>query len=231
MAPIDRLARLDTVARRLPFAIDDHDAVNAAYQRWSASRAGDTPDESAREQVEVWAYCYVQRHALVRFVREPRLGGSAELDGLISATFLHVHSRLGDVRDPARFSHWVAVACRNGFVTYCRRRAIRPAFAAASEIPGTIGEAELEEPLELDRATVHRVVRAAVARLPETLRVVAELRLIKGRPYDEIAYTTGHPQPTVRAYVSKAIARLRADPDLRALREELSGATPAHAPP
>jgi RNA polymerase sigma factor (sigma-70 family) len=229
MAPFDRLARLDTVARRLTFAIDDHDAANAMYARWRASRDDRRPDTRALEQIEVWAYCYVQRHALVRFAREPRLGGSADLDALISATFLHVRTHLGDVRDVTRFSHWVAVACRNGFVTYCRRRALRPQLEAASESLAELPEDAPDEALELDRALVHRVVRAAVARLPETLRTVAEMRLIEGRPYDDIAYTTGHPQPTVRAYVSKAVSRLRADPDLRALQEELAGSAPAPA--
>ena len=228
MAPIERLARLDAVAGRLPFAIDDHDAANAAYRRWSDSRAAGRPDAGAQEQVQIWAYCYVQRHALVRFAREPRLGGSADLDALISATFLHVLARLGEVRDPARFSHWVAVACRNGFVTYCRKRALRKPPDPDLEDAGAVTD-EGVEVLELDRALVHQVVRIAIARLPETLRVVADLRLVKGRPYDEIAYTTGHPQPTVRAYVSKAIARLRADPDLRALQEELSEGTPQPA--
>jgi len=225
MEPIDRLARLDGVSRRLAFGLDDHSAVNAAYVRWRDSR-----DDSDLEPVEVWAYCFVQRHALVRFVREPHLGSPADLDALISSTFLHVRSRLGDVRDASRFSHWVAVACRNGFLTYCRRRAGRPAMQALDTAPDPACD-EPTEPLELDRAVIRRVVRGAIARLPETLRPVATMRLLEGRPYESIASTTGHPAATIRSYVAKSIAKLRSDPELQALRDELQLATPARRDP
>ena len=223
METIDRLARLDAVSRHLAFGLDDHRAANEAYLRWRTQG-----DPAALEAIEVWAYCYVQRHTLVRFAREPRLGGGAELDGLISSTFLYVRGHLGEVRDPNRFSHWVAVACRNGFLTYCRHRSGRPPTIDLEGAAEPVEE-ETDAPLEIDRSTVRAVVNAAIGRLPDTLRVVATMRLVEGRPYDDIAYTTGHPQPTVRSYVSKAIARLKADPELYALREELAGAVPAPA--
>lgn len=228
MAPLDRLARIDSVARRLTFALDDHDAVNAAFARWRDAHDAGLPADAALEQVEVWAYCYVQRHALVRFAREPGLGGSADLDALISSTFLHVRSRLEEVRDAGRFSRWVAVACRNQFLTHCRRRAIRPVRTQVDpeSLPDLAGE-DADEPIEMDRAMVHRIVSDAIGRLPEALRTIAQLRIVERRAYEEIASAVGRPPATVRAYVAKAIVRLRADPELRALREELAGGTPA----
>jgi RNA polymerase sigma factor (sigma-70 family) len=228
MAPLDRLARLDSVTRRLSFALDDHDAANAAFGRWRAATDAGLPSDAALEQIEVWAYCYVQRHALVRFAREPGLGSSADLDALISSTFLHVRSHLFEVRDAGRFTRWVAVACRNHFLTHCRRRAIRPVRVAID--PQTLPDLaadDVDEPLEMDRAMVHRIVGAAIGRLPEALRTIAQLRLVDRRGYDEIASAVGRPPATVRTYVAKAIVRLRADPELCALRDELAGESTA----
>jgi RNA polymerase sigma factor (sigma-70 family) len=228
MAHLEGLARLDSVARRLAFALDDHDAANAAFARWREAHDAGLPAHSALEQVEVWTYCYVQRHALVRFSREPGLGGSAELDALISATFLHIRTHLDEVREPGRFSRWVAVSCRNHFLTHCRRRTIRPVRAHIDpEALPDLSADEADEPLEMDRAMVYRIVAAAIGRLPEALRTVAQLRLVERRAYEEIASAVGRPPATIRAYVAKSIARLRVDPELVALRDELASGVPA----
>lgn len=46
------------------------------------------------------------------------------------------------------------------------------------------------------------------------------MRLLEGRSYADIAEATGRSLATTRTYYSKAIARLRDDPDLRALHED-----------
>ena len=44
------------------------------------------------------------------------------------------------------------------------------------------------------------------------------MRLLEGRSYQDIADVTGRSLATTRTYYSKAIARLRKDPDLLALQ-------------
>ena len=63
-----------------------------------------------------------------------------------------------------------------------------------------------------DAGMVHEGLRQAIKRLPEYLREVAYLRLIKDTPYQDIEQFTGKPLPIVRSYVNKAVLKLRSDP-------------------
>jgi RNA polymerase sigma-70 factor (ECF subfamily) len=54
-----------------------------------------------------------------------------------------------------------------------------------------------------------RLVRQAIAALPEEQRRVIELALIQGLPYDEIAERLQVPEGTVKTRVARARARLR----------------------
>lgn len=215
MTPKERLARLDKIAARLPFAVEDYAAVNRAFERWAAGRA----DEDL-EVIDVWSYCFTQRYCLVRFVRETGASTGSDLDGLISTTFLHVRTNLERVTQPSLFTHWVSVVCRNAYANY-RRSAGRTApldeERAAAE-PAPEGEGA-----DLDRPLLRRTLHEAVGRLPSAVRAVAAPRLLEGRSYDHIAATTGHPVATVRAYVCKAMSRLRRDPALRALYADWQG--------
>ena len=69
--PPDDLARLDAVARHLPFDVRDVDAANDAFARWRETGEG-------LREVDLWAYCYVQRYFLAQFVRER--GAASDVD-------------------------------------------------------------------------------------------------------------------------------------------------------
>ena len=73
------------------------------------------------------------------------------------------------------------------------------------------------EPDDLDRVLVRRVVARAVEALPPAISEVVRMRLLEKRSYQDIAEATGRSLATTRTYYSKAIARLREDPDLLAL--------------
>lgn len=211
----DRLDRLDTVAATLPFAVEDHAAVNAAFQRWYA-----TGDGEALGHAEVWTYCFAYRFVLVRFIREPELGSGADLDEVISRTFLQLRDHFEHVHEPALFTHWVSVVCRNAIRTYRRRRS--PVAFTVGDLEVVEGAREEEPPPEtygadLDRALVRRVVEEAIAQMPVAIQPAATLRLLDGHSYEYIAAETGLAVPTVRTYVARALARLREDPALRLL--------------
>ncbi|MDX1440347.1 MAG: sigma factor-like helix-turn-helix DNA-binding protein, partial [Rubricoccaceae bacterium] len=57
-------------------------------------------------------------------------------------------------------------------------------------------------------------VAQAMSKLPDSIRDIAIQRLVKNRPYEEIAEETERPIATVRTYVAKAISRLREDEEL-----------------
>ena len=198
------LRRLDAVAAALPFAIDDYAAANAAFVAWHATRG-------SRRIVDMWAYCYVQRYFLTRFVRET--GGSpSDLDVAVTTAYERVHRSLDSVRDPSRFAQFVSVVCKN---TLLNNRSRRRGFDALDET----APADPETPAEgWDAPVVRRAVAAAIAALPEGIRETARLRFLEAMDYPAIAERTGHGVPTLRAYAAKATRRLREDPALRAFQ-------------
>ena len=199
------LRQLDAVAVRLPFAVDDYGAASAAFARWRESRA-----DRDRETVDLWTYCYVQRYFLLRFARESAAPASA-FDETVTTAFRRVHASYETVRDATRFAHFVSVVCVNTFRNYRRgRRAFEAVDEALADAPSEPAEAG-------DAPIVRRSVATAIEALPEAVREIARLRLLERLEYPDISARTGLAVPSARAYVSKALRRLRDDPHLRAL--------------
>jgi len=94
-----------------------------------------------------------------------------------------------------------------------RVRGKRFALAPLERADGTPLEledpaAERPEKLVERRETAHSLA-AAVAELPDRLRLPVALRHIDGLPYAEIAAILGQPVGTVKANVHRGVARLR----------------------
>ncbi len=206
--PFDRSARLGALARHLPFGVDDFDAARDAFLTWR--RTGDDAD---RQTVQLWAYCYIVWYFYGKFARE-RTGSPSDLDGVIERAFRRTFRSMDTVRDPERFPQFVSVVCRNVLLSYRARR--RPTVEMddhLAPVPASAADG-------LDRVLVRRLIVRAIDALPPAVSEVARMRLLEGRSYHDIAQATGHPLATARTYYSKAIARLRADPDLRALHTD-----------
>ena len=201
----DAFESLAAVAASLPFHIDDVQAVNAAYTRWHGSRR---PAE--RRWIQLWTYCFVRRYFLVKFIQEPA-HTIADMDELVDKTFRKVERNEGQLNDPSRYASWVSVICKNTYRNYLRsrRRAVsiddRPTSALVSEAPRAYNDAGM----------AREALGQAIARLPRYLQTCVRLRFIEGLSYPEIADRTGRPLASIRAYVYKALQRLREDDDLR----------------
>lgn len=207
-----RLDRLSALTRRLPFPLEDFEAVNRTFCRWRAQQ-----EDQDLEVLEVWLYCYVQRFVVVRLLHLGPLG-AGEADRIIGM----IYDRARDfdkVAEPERFTHWLSVVCKNTYINALRRRYQPDALDELSQADIQVDD----EPslYELDRAHLRHALVEAFQALPPSLRSVARMRLLKRRTYDEIAAATGHPLPTVRTYAAKAIRRLREDPNLRAAGQAL----------
>jgi RNA polymerase sigma factor (sigma-70 family) len=202
---------LDEVAAYLPFHVDDLGAANAVYQRW---RETGSPDDL--ELVELWTYCYTRRYFVVKFLRDSAYS-STHLDLLVGKTFSRVRDNLDGVKQPERFASWVSVICKNTFINFLRRyREHAPLDESRTAAP------RRPEHSEHDRLAARRAVERAIERLPPSLQKVARLRFLEDRPYDYIVEATGRPAASVRSYVNKAAVRLREDPALRALLQEIT---------
>ncbi len=202
---------LNEVAARLPFHVDDFDRANEAFLRW---RASGSPRDL--EVVELWTYCYTRRYFIAKFLRDSAYG-PADLDQLVGKAFAKARDNLDRVQQPERFASWVSVICRNVFVNFLRRYRDHTAFDETHMVATSH-----TEPFENDRLAARRAVERAVERLPPTLQEVARMKFLEGRSYDEIGEATARPPASLRAFAHKAVARLREDPALRALLQEIN---------
>ena len=115
------------------------------------------------------------------------------------------------VRDPGRFPQFVSVVCRNVLLSYReRRRDLVEMDEQTYVVPA-------RESLGLDRTLVRKLIVRAIEDLPPAISEVARRRLLEGQSYQDIADATDRTLATTRTYYSKAIAKLRTDPDLRAV--------------
>lgn len=203
---LDQLYHLDAVARHLPFAVDDYAAAGTAFARW---RGSGTDDD--RKTVELWAYCYTLRYFYTQFARE-RTSGASDLDDAIDRAYGRVLRNLEAVREADKFASFVSVVCKRTLLNHrARRRPVTEVEEHMAPVEPTSG------PDGYDGRLVQWMIGRSIEGLPAAIRDIARMRLLDRVPYEEIAEVTGRPLPTVRTYVSKAIARLREDPDLRAL--------------
>ena len=203
--PFDRLAQ---VTATLPFALDDYDAAAATFARWRDG--GGAADWDA---TVVWVYGYSYRTLYRRFAREAPAAAS-DVDALVDQTFMRLVKKLDTVRDPYKLPQFVSVACKRAMISYRLRS--RPTEALDAERwaapPG---------PDDLDGPLVRWTFERAIDALPPALRVVARMKLLDGAEYPEIGEATGHPLPTVRTYLSKALVKIRDHPAVRALAHDV----------
>lgn len=189
---------LDELVAALPFHLDDIPAINAIYLRWYASR-----DAHEREVIQLWTYCFIRRYFLIKFAQEASWS-AVDLDVLVETAFRKTEEREDQIREPSRYASWVSVVCKNTFRNYLRSR--------RHQIPIEHVSLVAEMPVaynELGRR--QEALARAIDRLPPYLHACTRLRFLSGLSYAEIAEQTGRPLPTIRAYIYKAIKRLRED--------------------
>lgn len=195
---------LALLTAELPFSLDDTDAAAAAF---AAGRAGDA---ASRRHADLWAYAWMVRYVTRKFLTE-RVGTPSDADAVQSRATDGILKARDNVSDPARFPAYVSKVCKNALLTHRARRHI------TVEADDTTLEPEpADAHAAMDGAAIRRDLEAAIEALPPGIRTVARMRFLEAAPFEDIAEATGHPLPTVRTYASKALARLRDLPHLRA---------------
>jgi len=208
------LARsLDEVAAHLPFAVDDYARANGAFARWLETGA-----DADLKVVELWLYVYARRYFLAKFIREPG-PGLPTLDEPVGEAFRRARAALDHVEQPDRFASYISVLCKNVYLSSCKRHA-QAALVDLDHAPELAADPAADGFEDLDASVVRHAVDAAVARLPPSLREVAQRRLLDGEPYEVMEEKTGRSQAVLRSTYHKAVARLREDPALKILAHE-----------
>lgn len=196
------------LARDLPFPLDDTAAAACAFA------AGCAGDSAARGHAQLWAYAWATRYVARAFATE-RVGEPSDVDAVLARILdgLFATPLEGRIADPGRFPAYVSKVCKNALLTHRRDRR---QFVEADDV--SLAPAVDDDRFEGDARAIRRDVEAALTVLPAAVRAVAELRFLEDASYEDIAAETGHPLPTVRTYLSKALVRLRESGLLRAHR-------------
>lgn len=192
---------LDSLARRLPFPVDDYGRVNELFVEYATAPAG--PTRNLEVQIELWTYCFVRQYLTMRLAHDDEVGG-ADLDMLLDTAFQRIRS--GRTRVRQRYASWVSVVCKNCYLNYLRDRHPSdplPRFDDPESVVLPMPYGSVSETWE--------TMDAAIRRLPDYLRQVTHLRVLEELDYDEIAVIVDRPVTIVRSYIHKGIARLRAD--------------------
>lgn len=145
-------------------------------------------------------------HIIVRMVRNP-----ADADELAQETFLQVHRKLPQFRHESALSTWIGQIAFSLAARFLQRKRI------PLQEPGEDGEdplAQLGDERDLAAgfadAELFQHVASAMERLPPIQRTLLTLFHLEEQTIEEAAEITGLPVGTVKSYLFRARARLRA---------------------
>ena len=207
------LTTLESLADRLPFAIDESHRVNETFAAYmEAERLED------KRLVDLWTYCYVRRYFLIKFIRQARFRAS-ELDHLVEHTYRKVEKSRHDIKHHDRYAQWVSVVCRNTFVNFVARRKTVVGLETRHDIALSPDD-DPNDP-DVNAAAIHNALQVAISELPPFLQATARMRFVENLSNEEIGRIIGKRSATVRAYVHKICKRFRRNRELKAWAERL----------
>ncbi len=134
------------------------------------------------------------------------LGRVHDAEDATQESFVTAHRMLGTFRGEGPLAAWLArIAVRHALRAAARRRDTVPIDGSSADVPTSPYGDPLAGALEAERG---RLIRAAVAALPEPYREVVALRYFADLSLAEIAQTTGRPLGTVKSHLHRGLARL-----------------------
>lgn len=203
---------LHSIAARLPFHLDDHPQVNILFMRLRQHQQ--TQD---KHTIDLWTYCYIYRYFLMKLTTSHN-AQPTHLDKLVANAFADVQKNASHIRQPDHYTGWVSTICKHRFVNYLRTR---KSTLSLEDDTLTVTFEENYVAEAHDTPIVYQTICTAINALPEFLRDITRMRLLEQKSYKEIASLTGHSSSILRSYMSKATRKLRQDPRLRAMLEEM----------
>ncbi|MBI4577954.1 MAG: sigma-70 family RNA polymerase sigma factor [Planctomycetes bacterium] len=157
----------------------------------------------------------VRRHqrALVSYL-DRMVGDATAAEDLAQETFVRVFRKARDYRSVARFSTWLYTIATHLALNEIRNRRRRAPLSLDAPAPGGGEERRArlegrEEAPEVaaSRGETARVVREALAEVPEPFRAVLVLCDMQGLSYQEAAEVLGCRLGTIRSRLSRARER------------------------
>ncbi|QOJ30560.1 MAG: sigma-70 family RNA polymerase sigma factor [Ignavibacteriales bacterium] len=143
------------------------------------------------------------------------LGNTDQIDDITQEVFISVYRHLKEFRYESRFTTWLYRITVNKCRDSIRRAKIRSIFSPFSDDEDPTLSVSHD-----DNSDVSQIVRNAVSKLPEKLRIPLVLKDFEGLSYQEIAEALGGVEMgTVKSRIFRARETLRKS--LEPLRKEL----------
>lgn len=127
-------------------------------------------------------------------------------EDLTQDIFMKVFSSIRDINQPELFPAWVYRVALNTCYSYLRREKV---YDDKLETMVPDDEGRTDETFDSTRDDLARVVKEAVAKLPEKLQTVFLLHEVEGLTHEEIAETLGCQVGTSKSQLFKARMKLR----------------------
>lgn len=132
------------------------------------------------------------------------LGDAEFVDDISQDVFINVYHKLKEFRFESKFTTWLYRITVNKCRDYLRKKRVRSIF-----VP--IGDTDREYPVGpfSENYDIPQLVRGAIDKLPEKLKVPLVLRDIDGMSYKEIADQLGTEVGTIKSRIFRARENLK----------------------
>ncbi|MCP5063758.1 MAG: RNA polymerase sigma factor [Ignavibacteriae bacterium] len=147
----------------------------------------------------------VQKHKdKVRNLVFLTLGDTDDVDDISQDVFINVYKKIGEFRFESKFTTWLYRITVNKCRDYLRKKKVRNIFVPIKE-----SEYELKTQSHSENIDIPGLVRKAIDKLPEKLKVPLLLRDIEGFSYQEIAEKLDCEVGTIKSRLFRARESLK----------------------
>ena len=132
------------------------------------------------------------------------LGDAEFVDDISQDVFISVYHKLKEFRFESKFTTWLYRITVNKCRDYLRKKRVRSIFVPIKDSDTEYGTGPFSENVDIPN-----LVRIAIAKLPEKLRVPLVMRDIDGFSYKEIADQMGTEVGTIKSRIFRARESLK----------------------
>ena len=132
------------------------------------------------------------------------LGDAEYVDDISQDVFISVYHKLREFRFESKFTTWLYRITVNKCRDYLRKKRVRSIFVPIKDSDTEYGTGPFSENID-----VPHLVRSAIEKLPEKLKVPLVMRDIEGLSYKEIADQLGTEVGTIKSRIFRARESLK----------------------
>jgi RNA polymerase sigma-70 factor (ECF subfamily) len=132
------------------------------------------------------------------------LGDTEFVDDISQDVFISVYHKLNEFRFESKFTTWLYRITVNKCRDYLRKKRVRSIFVPIKDSDSEYGTGPFSEDVDIPQ-----LVRSAIEKLPEKLKLPLVLRDIQGLSYKEIADQLGTEVGTIKSRIFRARESLK----------------------